>query len=91
MAWDWIIPQPGPEHLLTLEQQRRAIDAYDLSQAKDALNSLCQLNLHQDLILKSAIRHIAALEQRLEQHRETPASGAGKAKRGCAADESARG
>lgn len=73
MAWDWIIPQPGPEHLLTLEQQRRAIDDYDLEQAKDALYSLCRLTMHQDLILKSAVRHIAALEQAQEQGSSSPA------------------
>lgn len=70
MAWgEWIIPQPGPEHLLTLEQQRRAIDGYNLEHAKNMLFSLCQLNLHQDLILKSAIKHIAGLEQQLEHNR----------------------
>lgn len=63
MAWgEWMIPQPGPEHLLTLERQRRAIEAYDLAQAQEALLKLCQLAMHQDLIIRSATRHIAALE-----------------------------
>lgn len=91
MAWDWIIPQPGPEHWLTLEQQRRAIESYTLDQAKDALNSLCQLNLHQDLILKSAVRHIAALEQRLERDRGASASDASCAMPDRGSDAPARG
>jgi len=63
MAWgQWMIPQPGPEHQLTLERQRRAIQGYDLQQAQDALLRLCQLTMQQDLILRSATRHIAALE-----------------------------
>jgi hypothetical protein len=33
-----------------------------LQQAQDALLRLCQLTMHQDLILRSATRHIAALE-----------------------------
>lgn len=63
MAWgEWMIPQPGPEHLLTLERQRRAIEAYTLAQAQEALLKLCQLSMQQDLIIRSATRHIAALE-----------------------------
>jgi hypothetical protein len=63
MAWgEWMIPQPGPEHLLTLERQRRAIEGYDLKQAQEMLLRLCQLTMQQDLILRSATRHIAALE-----------------------------
>lgn len=73
MAWDWIIPQPGPEHLLTLEQQRRAIDGYDLDQAREMLFNLCRLTLHQDLILKSAVKHIAALEQLQDGYRAAAA------------------
>lgn len=65
MAWgQWMIPQPGPEHELTLERQRRAIQGYDLKQAQDALLRLCQLTMHQDLVLRSATRHIAELECR---------------------------
>lgn len=63
MAWgQWMVPSPGPEHLLTLERQRRAIEAYDLPQAQAMLLRLCQLSMHQDLIICSATRHIAALE-----------------------------
>jgi hypothetical protein len=63
MAWgDWMIPKPGPEHLLTLEQQRRAVDGYTLPQAKAMLLRLCQLSLHQDLIIRGATRRIAELE-----------------------------
>ena len=57
-------PQPGPEHWLTLERQRRAIDAYSLPQARDMLLRLCQLSMQQDLILRAATRHIAELECR---------------------------
>lgn len=65
MAWgEWMIPQPGPEHLLTLERQRRAVEGYDLAQAQKLLLQLqlCELAMHQDLIIRSATRHIAALE-----------------------------
>jgi hypothetical protein len=63
MAWgEWMVPKPGPEHLLTLEQQRRAVDNYDLEQAKQMLFSLCQLSLHQDLIIRGATQRIAELE-----------------------------
>jgi hypothetical protein len=63
MAWgEWMIPKPGPEHLLTLEQQRRAVESYTLQQAKDMLLRLCQLSLHQDLIIRAATRRIAELE-----------------------------
>jgi hypothetical protein len=66
MAWgDWMIPKPGPEHMLTLEQQRRAVDGYTLPQAKAMLLRLCQLSLHQDLIIRGATRRIAELECRL--------------------------
>lgn len=57
-----MVPQPGPEHLLTLEQQRRAVDGYTLPQAKAMLLQLCQLSLHQDLIIRGATRRIAELE-----------------------------
>lgn len=63
MAWgDWMVPQPGPEHLLTLERQKRAVESYDLPQAQDMLIKLCQLSLHQDLIIRAATRRIAELE-----------------------------
>lgn len=63
MAWgEWMVPQPGPEHLLTLEQQRRAVATYTLTQAKDMLLKLCQLSMHQDLIIRAATRRIAELE-----------------------------
>lgn len=63
MAWgEWMVPNPGPEHLLTLEQQRRAIDHYSLSDARKMLFSLCQLTMHQDLIIRGAVKHIAELE-----------------------------
>ena len=63
MAWgEWMVPQPGPEHLLTLERQRRAVEAYDLVQAQEMLLKLCQLSMHQDLIIRGATRRIAELE-----------------------------
>lgn len=63
MAWgEWMVPQPGPEHWLTLERQRRAVEDYTLPQAKDMLIKLCQLSLHQDLIIRGATRRIAELE-----------------------------
>jgi len=47
MSWgEWMVPQPGPEHLLTLERQRRAVDSYDLVQAKQMLLKLCELSMH---------------------------------------------
>jgi hypothetical protein len=57
-----MVPQPGPEHLLTLEQQRRAVATYTLTQARDMLLKLCQLSMHQDLIIRAATRRIAELE-----------------------------
>ena len=59
-----MVPQPGPEHALTLERQRRAIETYQLPEAKQQLFKLCQLCLHQDLIIRSATRRIAELECR---------------------------
>jgi hypothetical protein len=47
---------------LTLERQRRAVEGYDLAQAQKVLLQLCELAMHQDLIIRSATRHIAALE-----------------------------
>lgn len=70
MAWgEWMVPKPGPEHLLTLEQQRRAIENYNLADAKKMLFSLCQLAMNQDLIIRGAVKHIAELEcqQALQQ------------------------
>lgn len=57
-----MVPQPGPEHLLTLERQKRAVENYDLGQAQEMLLKLCQLSMHQDLIIRGATRRIAELE-----------------------------
>jgi hypothetical protein len=63
MAWgEWMAPEPGPEHYLTLERQRRAVQQYDEKEAKAMLIKLCQLAMHQDLIIRAATRHIAELE-----------------------------
>lgn len=63
MAWgDWMVPKPGPEHLLTLERQKRAVESYDLAQAQAMLIKLCQLSMHQDLIIRAATQRIAELE-----------------------------
>ena len=63
MAWgEWMVPKPGPEQLLTLERQRRAVDVYDEQQAKAMLKQLCQLAMHQDLIIRGALKRIAELE-----------------------------
>ena len=65
MAWgEWMAPNPGPEHYLTLERQRRAISQYDEKEAKEMLYKLCQLSMNQDLIIRAATRHIAELECR---------------------------
>ena len=67
MAWgEWMVPQPGPEHLLNLEQQRRVIQQYKIEEARDMLWRLCQLSMHQDLILRSATKRIAELELSIE-------------------------
>jgi hypothetical protein len=66
MAWGaWMIPKPGPERLLTLERQRRAVDSYTEAQAKKTLVQLCELTMKQDLIIQSATKHIAELETKL--------------------------
>lgn len=57
-----MVPQLGPEHLLTLEQQKRAIQNYNLMQAQEMLLKLCQLSVQQDLIIRGATRRIAELE-----------------------------
>lgn len=63
MAWgEWMVPQPGPEHWLTLERQRRAVQGYDLGEAQKMLLKLCELSMHQDLIIRGATRRIAELE-----------------------------
>ena len=65
MAWgEWMAPKPGPEHYLTLERQRRAINQYNEKEAKEMLYKLCQLSMNQDLIIRAATRHIAELECR---------------------------
>ncbi len=65
MAWgEWMIPTPGPEHLLTLERQRRAVQQYDEQQAKKMLVQLCELAMRQDLIIRGATKRIAELECR---------------------------
>lgn len=65
MAWgEWMVPTPGPEHLLTLERQRRAIQRYDEQQAKQMLMQLCELVMRQDMIIRGATRRIAELECR---------------------------
>ena len=61
-----MVPQPGPEHLLNLEQQRRVIQQYKIEEARDMLWRLCQLSMHQDLILRSATKRIAELELSIE-------------------------
>lgn len=74
MAWgEWMVPQPGPEHWLTLERQRRAVADYSETQAKEMLVKLCQLSMHQDLIIRGATRRIAELEclQALEKAADT--------------------
>jgi hypothetical protein len=66
MAWgDWMCPTLEPHHLLTLEQQARAIASYDLPQAQQVLRDLSRLLCHQDLIIRNATRRIAELECRL--------------------------
>jgi hypothetical protein len=66
MAWgEWMVPAPGPEHDLTLERQKRAIEAYNEADAKAMLYRLCQLSMNHDLIIRAATRRIAELE--LEQ------------------------
>ncbi len=63
MAWsDWMCPVLGPEHQLQLERERRAIEAYDLPQARAMLRSMAQLMLQQELIIRGATRRIAELE-----------------------------
>lgn len=65
MTWgEWMIPTPGPEHLLTLERQRRAIQQYDEQQAKQMLMQLCELTMRQDMIIRGATKRIAELECR---------------------------
>ncbi len=65
MAWgEWMCPVPGPEHLLQLERERRAIDSYDLPEARAMLRSVCQLMLQQELIIRGATKRIAELECR---------------------------
>lgn len=65
MAWgEWMAPNPGPEHYLTLERQRRAISQYNEKEAKEMLYKMCKLSMNQDLIIRAATRHIAELECR---------------------------
>lgn len=69
-------PTIGPEHQLILERERRAIEGYDLQQAKAMLRTMAQLMLHQDLVIRGATRRIAELECReaLQQKSPTPSA-----------------
>lgn len=58
-------PTLEAHHLLTLEQQARAIEAYDLQQAQQVLRDLSRLLCHQDLIIRGATKRIAELECQL--------------------------
>lgn len=63
MSWaDWMCPTLEPQHLLRLEQQRRAIEAYDLPQARLMLLQLAELATRQELMLRGAVGRIAELE-----------------------------
>jgi hypothetical protein len=63
MAWgEWMVPKPGPEHLLTLERQKRAASKYNEDQAKQMLHQLCEIAMRQDLIIRGATKRIAELE-----------------------------
>lgn len=63
MAWgDWMVPHLQPEHHLSLERQRRAIDGYTDAQAKAMLLQLAELAMRQELIIRGATRRIAELE-----------------------------
>ena len=49
----------------TLEQQRRAIEACDLPQARLILQQLAELATRQELMLRGAVKRITELECRL--------------------------
>ena len=88
MAWgEWMVPQVGPEHELTLERQRRAIDGYNLQQAQDMLWRLCQLATHQDIILRAATKRIAELELSIELGVPPKGASSGSAEGACAPPE----
>ena len=74
MAWgEWMIPKPGPEHLLTLERQRRVAEKLTEAESKKMLGQLCELAMRQDLIIRGATKRIAELEtmQALQQPTQT--------------------
>jgi len=55
MAWgEWMCPTLGPEHHLMLERERRAIEGYDLQEARVMLRKMADLMLRQEL--SSAVR-----------------------------------
>ena len=58
-------PTLEPQHLLRLEQQCRAIEAYDLPQARLMLQQLAELATRQELMLRGAVGRIAELECRM--------------------------
>lgn len=65
MAWgEWMVPNLGPEHWLTLEKHRRAVQAYSTAQVREMLAQLCELSLRQELIIRQATQRIAELECR---------------------------
>ena len=65
MAWgEWMCPTLGPEHHLMLERERRAIEGYDLPEARVMLRRMADLMLRQELIIRGATRRIAELECR---------------------------
>lgn len=67
VAWgDWMVPELGPEQLLTLERQRRVIAGYSVEEAREQLWRLCQLATHQDIMLRGAVKRVAELELSIE-------------------------
>ena len=76
MSWaDWMCPTLEPQHLLRLEQVRRAIEAYDLPQARLMLQQLAELATRQELMLRGAVGRIVELECRMglePEHEKAP-------------------